>query len=82
MMVRRRSTSLRQLCNGPGKLTKALDIGLWQTGSHLGQTLHLRPPKPTDPEIQIATSPRIGITSATDYLWRFTIAGSPFVSRP
>jgi len=82
MMVRRHTGNLKQLCSGPGKLTQALDIGLWQSGSRLGQALELRPPQ-TDIDISdIKASPRIGISSATDYPWRFSLATSPFVSRP
>ena len=79
MATRRHTDNLRLLCNGPGKLAQALGIGLWQSGSKLGNFLMLRPPQA---QLEVAASKRIGISAATDFPWRFTRAGSAFVSRP
>ena len=37
---------------------------------------------PSAGPVEVVTSPRIGITRATDRLWRYSLAGSSFVSRP
>lgn len=70
-----------QLCSGPGKLTEALGIGLKRNGADLGrdpfQLLGREGPAP-----EIVAGPRIGITKAVDRPWRFSAAGSRFVSRP
>lgn len=79
LMAKRRATDReRLLCSGPGRLTQALGIDLSMDGQDLGQ-----PPfsltLPTTSRA-IVTGPRIGITRAADYPWRFGLAGSPFVS--
>jgi DNA-3-methyladenine glycosylase len=81
MRQRRGMNELKNLCSGPGKLTRALAIA----GSFHGQDFFaadgpvLLPP-PAPPEI--LEGPRIGITRATDLPWRFVAAGSPFLSAP
>ena len=71
---------LRQLCSGPGKLTKALGV----TGCHHGRDMcsdanfaFSRGPG----ERLINTSLRIGISRAVELPWRFYAAGNPHVSR-
>jgi DNA-3-methyladenine glycosylase len=68
------------LCSGPGRLTQALGL----TGEHDGLRLDRLPfsllPGSEPPEL--AAGPRIGISSAQDLPWRYSLAGSPFVSRP
>jgi len=79
MQRRRGVAALRKLCSGPGKLTQALAIN----GAHHGMDLcgnpefafHARRGRP-----HVATDGRIGISVAVDRPWRFTMAGSPFVS--
>ncbi|HTT95219.1 MAG TPA: DNA-3-methyladenine glycosylase [Solirubrobacterales bacterium] len=69
------------LCNGPGKLTEALAITLAQNASRLDRPpFQLLPPEGEPPAV--VTSPRIGITKATEKPWRFSAAASPYVSRP
>jgi DNA-3-methyladenine glycosylase len=69
------------LCNGPGKLTEALSITLAQNESRLDRPpFELLPREGKRPEI--VTSPRVGITKATERPWRFSAAGNPHVSRP
>jgi DNA-3-methyladenine glycosylase len=71
----------RDLCNGPGKLTEALGIGLEQNDADL-----LRDPfllLGSDGALPaVLTGPRIGITKAVERPWRFAAKGSPFVSKP
>jgi DNA-3-methyladenine glycosylase len=80
MRARRGVDDARLLASGPGRLTQALDV----TGVHDGSDLG-RPPfalhRPRAP-IEVVESPRVGITRATELPWRFSVAGSTFVSRP
>jgi DNA-3-methyladenine glycosylase len=83
MAARRHTSSPRLLTSGPGRLSQALGLKLSDSGSHLGETLSLRPAGPYPAQaLAVATSPRIGITKATDYPWRFFLRDNPFVSRP
>jgi DNA-3-methyladenine glycosylase len=70
-----------ELCSGPGKLTEALGIGLERNGADLGRDPFLLL-GPEGPAPTVVTGPRIGITKAVDRPWRFSAAGSRFVSRP
>ena len=81
MSKRRGSDDVRKLCSGPGKLTQALDI----TGRHHEMDLCSDPRRcfkklPTD-EVDVVADTRIGITRSAHHPWRFTLRGSPFVSR-
>jgi DNA-3-methyladenine glycosylase len=69
----------RDLCNGPGKLTQALGIGL----EHNGSDLRTGPVRilAGEPRAYV-TGPRIGITKAAELPWRFCALGSRDVSRP
>jgi DNA-3-methyladenine glycosylase len=83
MRDRRRVLREVDLCNGPGKLTQALDVELHhnQSDLHSGPVRLLEAaPGWEDPELAIG--PRIGITKAADLPWRFCAAGSRYVSRP
>ena len=68
-----------ELCRGPGNLTKALGIDLRQNLNDLtGSSLRIE-----DRGLKVgklAWSPRIGITQATDRLWRCTVDGHAAVS--
>jgi DNA-3-methyladenine glycosylase len=83
MRARRRREAIEDLCSGPGKLTQALGVGLEHNGASL-----LEPPFAVLPradgwrEAEIVSGPRIGISKAVEYPWRFCAAGSRFVSRP
>jgi len=70
------------LCSGPGKLTEALGVGLEHNDAELDrEPFRLLGPEPgARPEV--VAGPRVGITKAVDRPWRFSAAGSPFVSRP
>jgi DNA-3-methyladenine glycosylase len=81
MRLRRGAVRDGELCNGPGKLTQALGIGLDLHGSDL-----IRGPIAIEPRSgaapRVVESARIGITKAPDLPWRYTIAGSRSISRP
>jgi DNA-3-methyladenine glycosylase len=82
MRERRGARPDRDLCNGPGKLTEALGIGLEQNDADLlREPFALLGPAGGE-EVEVVTGPRIGITKAVERPWRFSAAGSPFVSRP
>ena len=70
-----------ELCNGPGKLTEALGITLADNDADLSRSpFQILPPAGDPPEV--VTGPRVGITKAVDYPWRFSAKGNRFVSRP
>jgi DNA-3-methyladenine glycosylase len=76
---RRGAEDLRALCSGPGKLCQALGITREHDGLPLDEPpFELQPRRGT---LEFVTGPRIGITRATERLWRYSLAGSPFVSR-
>ena len=83
MRERRGRVDPRELCSGPGKLTEALAIGLEMNGARLTEPpFELRSRAPEWRRVKVATGPRIGISRAADYPWRFCAAGSAFLSRP
>ena len=80
MRERRGRAALEELCSGPGKLTQALAITLDDNGCDLRRgpvTISLRRLR----RLEVVSSRRIGITRAADLEWRFSVPGSPFVSR-
>jgi DNA-3-methyladenine glycosylase len=82
VMRERRGGAVRdeELCNGPGKLTQALGIGL-----SLNETSLLDGPIEVlqrEREPRIVVGERVGITKAVDLPWRFCDADSRHVSRP
>jgi DNA-3-methyladenine glycosylase len=81
MTRRRHGRTIRNLCNGPGNLTQALGIDISFSGSRIGESVILRPPKHPVPESEIIATTRVGITKAPDYPWRFLIKDNPFVSK-
>lgn len=73
------TVSESDLARGPGRLTRALDIGLADDGTDLERgpvTLHPGPP-PAD----VASGPRVGVRRAADRPWRFWLPGA-LVSSP
>ncbi len=79
MRGRRGRMEDRMLCSGPGKLTKAMDInGKHHASVFLGGgTEGIRQGE----GMEVVTGPRIGITRATERLWRFGASASPCLSK-
>jgi len=78
---RRAARRVEDLANGPGKLTQAFGITMQHNGADVTRgTLTVHPPK-NETQLDIAVSPRIGITKAADLPLRFFLRGNPFVSR-
>jgi DNA-3-methyladenine glycosylase len=82
MRQRRGVEDVRRLCSGPGKLTQALaitkrhhEIDLCSDPAH---SFRAR----AEPDVIVMADPRIGISRAQDFPWRFTLRGSGFVSVP
>ncbi len=79
-MARRRGRGT-DLCSGPGRLAQALGIEETLNGHDLDRApLRILPGAPV-PDSAVQVSGRIGISRATDWPLRFTVAGSPHVSR-
>ena len=81
MQRRRGMKELKNLCSGPGKLTRALGMdgdfhGRDFFSSH-GPTL-IAPAKPQE----VLHGPRIGIARAKELPWRFVLADSRYLSVP
>jgi len=79
MIERRGLDNPRLLCSGPGRLCQALAVTREHDGLRLDQ-----PPFELlagDRPVEVVSGPRIGITKATDLPWRYTEAGSRFLSR-
>jgi DNA-3-methyladenine glycosylase len=79
MRERRNVEDLALLCSGPGRLTQALAI----TKAHDGLPLDAPPFALSRPEgaIEVSLSRRIGISKGIEKDWRFSLTGSPFLSR-
>jgi DNA-3-methyladenine glycosylase len=81
MRKRRGLNDVKSLCSGPGKLTQAMAI----TGRHHEMNLCDDPQhcfaRNANTTMDVVADARIGITRSAHYPWRFTLRGSPFVSR-
>lgn len=79
MQARRGVDDLKLLCAGPGRLTQALGL----TGEHDGLPLD-GPPFELSPggDVHVVPGTRVGITRGVDRLWRYSLSGSSYVSRP
>jgi DNA-3-methyladenine glycosylase len=83
MRARRGVARLEDLCSGPGKLTEALGITLDLNGTSLLEgPIDVLERNGAGSPAEIVTGPRIGISKATEHPWRFSLAGSRFVSKP
>ena len=82
LMERRRNTvKLKNLCSGPGKLCRALAVDMTLNGEDFsGDRLYI---EDYMHDVSVQQSKRINIGysgEAQEYLWRFTVKDSPFVS--
>lgn len=78
-MNRRRGTEdIRKLASGPGRLCQAFGIDLRHNGNRIGREIKV---KKCNKALEVVSSPRIGISQATDLEWRFYARGNLFVSR-
>jgi DNA-3-methyladenine glycosylase len=83
MRERRGPVPDRELCNGPGKLTRSLGISLDLNGVDLsGGPIEILPPDEGMRAPEVVVGKRIGITKAVELPWRFCDATSRSVSRP
>lgn len=84
MKVRRKTNNLRNLCNGPGKLTQALGIEKRHYGFDLcGEELYIESIDNTAPPV--SATKRINVDysgEAALYPWRFIYTGHPCISVP
>ncbi len=85
MQKLRGRTSLPELASGPAKLTQALaiDKSLYGHDMTLPGPLFIaaEPERPAGPPLAVKATPRIGISRATDLLWRFVLVGSECLSK-
>ena len=84
LMAERRGTADRRLlCSGPGRLCRAMGIGMEHYGQDLfSGSLRLEEYRAFSPE-EIGVSPRVNVDYAAEYrdrLWRFFLKDSPYVS--
>jgi DNA-3-methyladenine glycosylase len=82
MAGRRGTSDVRALCSGPAKLTQALGIDGALNGADLveGPDAWLEEGDHRR-GVQVSAGTRVGISSAAELPWRFSVVGSPFVSR-
>lgn len=84
MRARRGRTGMLELCSGPGKLSQALGVELEHNGGDLtAGPVVIEPARSSSgPSLRVVASERVGISKAVALPWRFSVAGSPFVSLP
>jgi DNA-3-methyladenine glycosylase len=71
----------RNLARGPGRLCAAMALTVAENGLDLqGDALWLTETPDFPSGAPVVATPRIGITQAADWLWRFVLAGSRWVS--
>jgi len=82
MADRRGTAEPRLLCSGPARLTEALDVSRSMNGADLIDEgdLWIAAGRRV-PADSVLVGPRVGIRVAADIPWRFSEAGSPWVSR-
>src|SRR4051812_34511203 len=83
LMQKRRPSARKpeDLASGPGKLTLAMGINRAQNSADVTRgSLVVREPL-TATRIEVAVTPRIGITKCADLPLRFVVKGSHFVSK-
>jgi DNA-3-methyladenine glycosylase len=75
---------LRRLTSGPGRLSQALAITRPRDNAKdlCSRTSDLYIAADSTPAPRVSATPRINVTRAPHDLWRFILAGNPFVSGP
>ena len=76
-------TTEKRLGAGPGRLSRAFGINRTHDGTDLcdpNSPVYLAHGVPVD-DADVVTTTRIGITKGADYLWRWYVKSSPFVSK-
>lgn len=77
---------ISRLASGPGRLTRAMEIGPQHNGADLTRRpLYVADGGPARHRLtrgRIVTGPRIGISTAIDRPWRFGIKGHRALSKP
>jgi DNA-3-methyladenine glycosylase len=71
---------LRNLTNGPAKITQALNINKVNNGTDLGGNEIYLSENNFPKDFEIVSDKRIGIKKSTDLPWRFYIKNNPYVS--
>ncbi|HXZ98624.1 MAG TPA: DNA-3-methyladenine glycosylase [Candidatus Acidoferrum sp.] len=82
MKKRRGTEHVKDLSNGPAKLTQAFYVTKALNGHDLtlGEKLYITEPAHPEP-FSISAGTRIGIRAGAEKPWRFSIRGNPFVSK-
>jgi DNA-3-methyladenine glycosylase len=73
-----------ELCRGPGRLSQALGLSREHDGADLvapGGVVWVADDGMAPPE-RVLVTPRVGISAASDKLWRFAVNGHPGISGP
>ena len=82
MKRRRRIEHVKDLSNGPAKLTQAFAVNKALNGYDITSGKELFVARPFHPErLSITAGGRIGIRSGCEKPWRFFVKGNPYVSR-
>ena len=82
MKKRRRIDDVKDLSNGPAKLTQAFAVTEALNGHDLTSGEKLYVAEPCDPEpFSISADSRIGIKAGGEKPWRFFVRDNPFVSK-
>jgi DNA-3-methyladenine glycosylase len=77
----RKAADLEALCSGPAKICQAFGIGRRENGTDLtGGTIWIAEDAESSRAWDIARSPRVGIRTGREHLWRYYAEGNPFVS--
>lgn len=81
MQHARKTTEIKNLTTGPGKLTQAFNITKNEQGIDVTQQGSLYVTRVDVGPFKIGASPRIGISKALDKHWRFYIKNNRYVSK-
>jgi DNA-3-methyladenine glycosylase len=82
MAARRPGARERDLCRGPGRLAAAFGITGALDGAPVGRRSGVELAAPDQPVGAVVRSTRIGISRDVERRWRYSLAGSQWVSGP